>query len=449
MGLPVLTAHQDDAVKAAKEWYRDNSEPHDGVMEAPDFYLGGFAGTGKSTILPVIIDSLSLDPELVQFVAPTGKAAKVMSEKLKDYGINRRARTIHSLIYRPKPLRAELMEKQLRDLKGQRDIVLGDLAGDPDWKHDPRLVELEKSISLLERDLEKAFDQNEGPQFQLNPESDIRKAKLCVCDEASMVGEGIADDLRSFGIPILAMGDPGQLPPVGDNPGLTARKPDFFLTEIHRQAADNPIIHLATLARQGKSLRPGKYGDGVEVVERIRDNATYDEAREAQIIVGTNRRRWQVTSKLRRALGFRSTGPCAGEPLIICKNSRTIPDLVNGSFVNCVHDVGDLEDGNVVVKVLAEDELGVQRTILAVQGLFEEHRLMKKGAATAPRFMAFRAKIENEHVDWGWAITCHKSQGSQWDDVILHDESGVFQEDSAKWLYTGITRAAKRLTVVV
>src|SRR5689334_10217304 len=102
MGLPTLTPHQHDAVKAVKAWYKENSGyQHDyyalsGTAESPVFYLGGYAGTGKSTILPVIIDSLGIPLEMIVFCAPTGKAAKVMTEKLKAYGISQRATTIHS-----------------------------------------------------------------------------------------------------------------------------------------------------------------------------------------------------------------------------------------------------------------------------------------------------------------------------------------------------------------
>jgi exodeoxyribonuclease-5 len=455
MGLPTLTPHQEDAVKEAKDWFAIHGDYKPdlyviGVADSPVFYLAGFAGTGKSTILPVIIDALGLPMELIRFCAPTGKAAKVMTEKLKAYGIDKRATTIHSLIYRPHPLRAEVLDKMLRDLEAQRLSVMDAMHDDGESQRSlERLAELDRTIGLVKHDLDKAFDNTEGPKFHLNVDSDIRKARLVVVDEGSMVGLTAGDDLKSFGVPILVMGDPGQLPPVGEPPGLTGGDPDFFLSEIHRQAKDNPIIYLATEAREGRSLKIGNYGDGVQVVSRANDNATYDANRDAQIIVGTNKKRWMVTAKLRRELGFRSTGPCKDEPLIICKNSKNIPDLVNGSFVNCEHDAGDLEKGDTSIKLLVMDEFGVQRSILAFQGLLEEHMAQKKGVSSAPKHLAFRARIENEHVDFGWAITTHKAQGSQWEEVVLHDESGVFREDAAKHLYTGITRAAKRLTVVL
>jgi exodeoxyribonuclease-5 len=453
MALLTLSDLQERGVIASRDWFRDVSAS--GITgDAPDFLLTGVAGTGKSTMLPMIVEACAISPEFVAFCAPTGKAAKVMTAKLKDFGIETRARTIHSYIYRPKALKAEVLERNLDALKAHRAALLERLKDHPNANKDPDLIDVEKSILLTEKDLDKAYDNVEGPKFSLNPDSDIRKMRLVMVDEGSMVGETIADDLRSFGVPILVIGDPGQLPPVAENPGFLNRDPDFFLDEIHRQAQDNPIIRLSVQARAGKELKPGRYAgahddEWAEVVMRGGDRVTYDLDRDAQILVGTNRKRWFITHKLRKALGYTTTGPCAGEPLIVCKNSRSIPDLVNGSFVQCVESVGNLEEGEAYVVVTVEDEFSVTRPLSACQGVFEEHLFQKKGAASAPKARAFRSRIDGEQLDWGWVITVHKSQGSQWDEVVVHDESGMFHDDAAKHLYTAVTRAAKRLTVVV
>lgn len=444
---PTLSQKQEEAVAAARDWFRDVSHE---VGDADHFYLAGLAGTGKSTILPAIIDGCGLPSDKVHFCAPTGKAAKVMTEKLAQFGISAGARTIHSSIYRPHPLKAEVLEKKVADTQNTIGYLEGPdapAAWDGVSKHE-RLREARETLKLLQIDLDKAYDNAEGPKFGLNVDSDVRKAKLIVVDEASMVGKAVAKDLKTFGVPILAMGDPGQLPPVGDDPGLTDGEPDFFLSEIHRQAADNPIIRLAMDARNGKALKIGNYGDGVRVVSRANDNATYDLDRDAQIICGTHQKRFLITRRLRRELGYKTTGPVAGEPLIVCKNSRTNPALVNGAFVQCETSVGDLEPGEPSFRIEVRDETGKVHAIYAYQGLLEAHTL-GRGKTSAHKSAAFRASLEKEHLDFGWAITCHKSQGSQWDEVILHDESNVFREDAAKWLYTGLTRAAKRLTVVV
>lgn len=463
--LPSLSPLQERAVSAVRDWFKEvkgsvrdyeddalgmdmrRMRDHRTNGEAPVFYLGGYAGTGKSTILPVIIDALRIPIDLICFCAPTAKAAKVMTDKLKMHGIDQRARTIHSQIYRPKRLKAEELQLQLDGLIGQRDHVLKHSDGTEEGK--ARLLEIEQSIKMVEHDLDKAYDISEGPKFSLNTESAIRTCSLIVVDEASMVGLIVAEDLKFFGIPILAIGDPGQLPPVQDEPGLCIGKPDFHLDEIHRQALDNPIIRLSMQAREGKMLKVGKLGSEVEVLDRVHDTATYDMTREAQVITGTNKKRWNITQRTRGMLGFRATGPCAGEPLIMCRNSRLHPELVNGAFVRCMKDTGNLEDGRVSFLLDIEDENGTAYKLNILQAIFEEHYLKVKGGFTGHKKAVFDARKFNEHADWGHVITCHKAQGSQWDDVILHDESGVFSEDAAKWLYTGITRAAKKLTVVI
>ena len=454
MSLPTLSKLQNQAVNAVKAWYGDvkpEVNSYGDIVkdceDAPVFYLGGYAGSGKSTITPVIIDMLGIPLEEIAFMAPTAKAAKVMTEKLALYGIHKRATTIHKAIYRPKRSKPEELQVQLDGLIGQRDYCLKN--DDGSKEDEARLHELNRTIALVERDLDKAYDINEGPKFSLNSESDVRKCRLVVVDEASMVGSYVAADLRQFGIPVLAIGDPGQLPPVQDVAGLTVGEPDFHLHEIHRQAMDNPIIRLSMQVREGKLLKIGKYGPGVEVTDRLHDTATYDMNREAQIIVGTNKTRWNVTQRTRKMMGFKSTGPEEGEILIVCKNSKDRPELVNGGFAKCMRSVGDLQEGAAHFRLDIRDENDADYSFEVLQALFEEHHMKVKGAATGTKRSVFEARRTCEHVDWGWVITCHKSQGSQWDDVILHDESGVFGDDAIKWLYTGLTRSSDKLTVVM
>jgi exodeoxyribonuclease-5 len=134
---------------------------------------------------------------------------------------------------------------------------------------------------------------------------------------------------------------------------------------------------------------------------------------------------------------------------MVCKNSKNAPALVNGSFVTCIDSPGDLYDGDASIDLTVEDEDGKQYKLRVNQGTFEEHHLRKREAATAAKYDAFDSKRFDEILDWGWVITAHKSQGSQWDNVIVHDESGMFRDDADKWLYTAVTRAAEELTVVI
>ncbi len=450
--MTTLSPHQGDAVRTVTARLK-------GAYPEPLTYIGGYAGTGKSTILPFILEDLGYEPSTVAFMAPTGKAAKIMRNKLKQQNYPKAVTsTIHSAIYRAKPAPVSQLESELYDAQMNRQKAIAAGA-------DPKVIlELTATIERMEVNLERAYREDEI-NFQLNTDSPITSAQVIVVDEASMVGKTMATDLMSFGVPIIAMGDPGQLPPVQDKAGLTAGAPDFFLTEIHRQAADNPIIMLATLARQGKELPLGQHKNGAgevraEVMYRSDFDAgvLVDEAREVmergldrselpQVLVGMNKTRWRITRMFREGLPH---GPIAGEPLIVRKNNKQHPDLVNGTLATCVTDVVTLEPGKVTTEMSFEDEDGNAYANKRVfQGLFEEHYTNKKNVFSADSRSAYKAKQQSVHLDWAWALTVHNFQGSQSDHVVLIDESSVFRDDCDKHLYTGITRAAETIKILV
>lgn len=448
--MTTLTEHQGDAVRVITGRLK-------GDYPEPLTYVGGYAGTGKSTILPFILTELGYDPHKVIFVAPTGKAAKVMRNKLKAQNFaNPFASTIHSAIYRAKPAPVAQLEAELFEHQQNRQEAIHDGA-------DHATIErLTRAVHRLEADLNNLYFEDKI-NFQLNVDAPISTAHLIVVDEASMVGDLMTQDLMSFGVPILAMGDPGQLSPVGDKPGLTKGRPDFFLTEIHRQAADNPIIQLATLARQGKDLPEGEFKDGSGVVRaRVMRRRDYDpepaiaaslarmsgeDVDAPQVLVGTNRTRYRITQMYREDLGC--SGPVGGEPLIVRKNAREFPNLVNGSLAKCVSERVELIPGKVTTLMSFEDEDGATYKDMAVfQGLFEEHYTGKKNGFTADNRSAYKAKQRSIHLDFGHALTVHNVQGSQFKKVVLIDESSVFRDDADKHLYTGLTRAEEEITVL-
>lgn len=447
--MTTLSAQQEQAVKVCVDRLKGLITPE------PLTYVAGFAGTGKSTILPFILDSLGFNPETVSFVAPTGKAAKVMRAKLRDQGYTHSsASTIHSAIYRAKPKPVEVLERELAEKEGELQALEKLSKTDPTPKVLGEAIKMRKLCATLRHQLEEAYSEKDL-SFQLNPDSAIQMSKLIVVDEASMVGARMAEDLMSFGVPVLAMGDPGQLPPVKDEEGLTAGEPDFFLSEIHRQAADNPIIWLSKLAREGKELPMGKHGDTVEILKRKDYDPVLDFDERPMFLVGTNKTRWRYNQMLREEFGYAEdvrdrVGPQEGEPLIICKNVRDQPTLVNGAECIALSDVPCLEQGESRFELSFEDEEGATHANKQVfQGLFEEHFARRAGGFTCSSSEAFRARKRSIQMDWAYAITVHKSQGSQWDDVVVADESSVFGEDMDKHLYTAVTRAAKTLKVLV
>jgi exodeoxyribonuclease V len=336
------------------------------------FRLFGYAGSGKTTIAREIPN---LCRGRVLYATFTGKAALVLQRK-GCLG----ASTIHSLIYQP-----------TEDHRG-------------------RTV------------------------FHLNMASQLAGAGCLVLDECSMVDAKMADDLASFGVRMLVLGDPEQLPPVKGAGALTDHKPDFFLSEIHRQAANNPIIRMSMDIREGRGIAFGTYGESR--VCRMRDLQPDDIVAADQRVVGKNqtRRNWNRTIRELRGLKDHSQ-PVAGDRLICLRNNRE-NGLLNGGLWDTVS-VGNGGFGVIPLTIREEGEGRVLRTYAWPHPFKGEEIVMPWGR-----------RAEADEFDFGYTITAHKAQGSQWSHVVVRDESGVFREDSRRWLYTAVTRAAERVTVI-
>jgi exodeoxyribonuclease-5 len=373
--MSAFSPHQDDALKAVSAWLK--SKPgRNGTAQV--FRLFGYAGTGKTTLARHIADGV--DGE-VKYAAFTGKAAAVMRGK-GCHG----ATTIHSLIYRARESGEEI------------------------------------------------------PSFDLYDDAPASKADLIIIDECSMVDAELGRDLLSFGVPVLVLGDPAQLPPIqtGANAGgfFTEAEPDVMLTEVHRQAQDNPIVRLSMDIRAGEPLEPGRYGE-TEVVRK----ADLDPQRVLdadQVLVGRNNTRRSYNARLRERRGFDGPMPSAGDKLVCLRNNRK-KGLFNGSLWS-VKDRGGRKSGIMTMRLLPDDETGA------------------RGVKVSVRPECFTGGIEQvdwtrrkpyDEFDYGYVLTVHKAQGSQWDDVVLFDESFAFSDSRERWLYTGVTRAVERLTVVV
>jgi exodeoxyribonuclease-5 len=344
----------------------------EGDTRAPMFYLSGYAGTGKTTLAKYLAETAS---GLALFAAYTGKAAHVMRTK----GC-KNASTLHSLIY--------------------------------------KCIETEK-----------------GPLFELNSQSPLADAKLLIVDECSMVDAKMGNDLMSFGKPILVLGDPEQLPPVYGAGFFTDREPDFLLTDIQRQARENPIIDMATIVREGGHLAIGKYGDDSYVVN-AKDESVADLATADQVLVGRNRTRRDINTRLRDHLGFHGAVPQPGDRLVCLRNNHQ-RGLFNGSIwrTRTVR-----ANGHDTVKLGIVPDNDSEAAILDV----ETHLAFLRG--TASRKLLQRREFDP--FEFAYGLTVHKAQGSQWDNVTILDEGDVF-EYPRRWLYTAITRAAKRLTLVL
>jgi exodeoxyribonuclease-5 len=365
---------QEGALRDVIEWFKTPSAPQ-------IFRLFGFAGTGKTTLAIEIAERVeSIGESEVLFAAFTGKAALVMQSKgCTD------ASTIHSLIY-----------------EVDEDSATG------------------------------------VPRFRLKEDSKLADANLLIIDECSMVGAELAHDLLSFKVKVLVLGDPAQLPPVQDAGYFTEAKPDVMLTEVHRQARDNPIIRLSMDIREGKHLPLGDFG----ACRIIGKSSLRDDPMQVlhadQVLVGMNKTRVAYNKRIRVMKNIYKPVPEVDERLVCLRNNREL-HLFNGGLWRVVK-VRKANEATVRMVIAPEDAGAVRRKVdVKVHPYFFEGR---EGELT------WEDRKKSQEFTFGYALTVHKSQGSQWNNVMLFNESGAFGMDRARWLYTGVTRAAERLTVV-
>lgn len=404
---------QETALRKVNDWFCYSNEQV--------FRLFGYAGTGKTTLAKTLAEGI---PGTVLFAAYTGKAAYVLQKKGCP------ASTIHSLIYHSRDKgKAKLLEIEktlfglVAELKSQG---LDDTAIKAHRRH--------QDIQKLLKEENEALSQ---PFFMKNTESEVRGASLVIIDECSMVDERMGKDLLSFGTKVLVLGDPAQLPPVGGAGFFTEKvKPDVMLDEIHRQAAESGIIRLATDLRNMKKPKKN-YGDGVNVYDLENVNADLV-VQPDQIIVGRNRTRTAYNNRLRQILGHSQNDnrlPVVGDRVVCLKNNHDA-GLLNGALFT-VAQVGPVYDLKIALEVVAEDSAFSQTVSSHI------HHFQGRGDQ-----LSFWEKKSAEEFDYGYAMTCHKSQGSQWGHVMVFDESQAFRTEWHRWAYTAATRAAETLSWV-
>lgn len=338
------------------------------------FTLGGYAGTGKTTIISAVMATW----KNVAVCAPTGKAVN----RLKQVGVDG-ATTIHGLIYCP-------------------------------------------------------FEDDEG-QVRYRKRPSLPDVDTIVCDEASMVNQILFNDLLSYAKPILFIGDHGQLEPVGENPNLMV-DPDARLEKIHRQAESNPIIRLASAWREGRQQqvwgamrRTGRWADadGKCTVTSRREFDGHA-AGGMQLICGMNKTRIRLNEMARAARGFSRPTPEVGEKLICLKNSKYF-GIFNGQQAVVVEAWRphrktveleiELDSGQIITAPCLIDQFG--------QDAIKDHKDSKVAL-----------------FDYAYAITAHKSQGSEWTGVVVLEEICSLW-DARRWRYTATTRAKEQLVYCV
>ena len=383
-----LSQKQKEILDAILEWQKRPSNQY--------LTLGGYAGTGKTTLLGYFNEHIHLTNNRIKvaFCTFTGKASTVLSRKLKDVNAIKSddyIGTIHKLIYVP-------------ETDDDGEIIC--------WK------KLEK----------KNF-----------------KYDLIVVDEASMVSRDIWNDLLSYDKPILAVGDHGQLPPVGDTFNLM-QNPMLRLEEIYRQEQDNPIIKLSEIARKYGEIPAREFSDTVKKYPRDYEDlqsevgdllSSYND--NTLVLVGYNSTRILLNKEIRGLLEFETPNPDIGDRVICLKNNSN--ERIYNGMIGQIQSIeeGDPLDGIKIynARIAFEDEVNEYIGPIAAEQ-FNQKELLK-----------IQSHVIN-FFDFGYAITVHKAQGSQADRVILFEERFPRMDDDTwrRWLYTAVTRAVSELYII-
>lgn len=369
--------------------------------EGVSLTLGGYAGTGKTTLISILRKELrKKNPGLrVAFAAYTGKASQVLRGTLESTGSlypEDSCGTIHSLLY-----------------KAQTD----------------------KDGKLLYWKRQKTIE-----------------AEIIVIDEASMVTDEIWNDLRACEKPIIALGDHGQLPPISGSFNLM-EKPDIVLEKIHRQAENNPIILLAHEARLTGAVRPGVYSKSVrkyshemhdaseinDVIDHLFGNFHDD----MLVLCGRNKTRTQINGAIRTKMGRENGEPEVGDKVVCLKNNydQVFAPIYNGmtGYIEEITPYKDHwyeaminfpEEGRMFDGIMIKSQFGAPTLIESIEGV--------------------KHKELGDRFDFGYALTVHKAQGSQARTVVLFEERFQKSDDEQwrRWLYTAVTRARENLYII-
>lgn len=374
--------------------------------------IGGYAGTGKTHLLSQIRKEIfNLFPRLgVAFVAFTGKAASVLENKLINAGCrfsDDYVGTIHGMIYRP----------------------------ETEW--DP-ITKTQIIKRWVRRDPDEIWHQ------------------LIFMDEASMVSRKIWRDLLSYHRPIVAVGDHGQLPPVGDTFNLITN-PDYTLTEIHRQALNSPIIKLSKFIRENGyvpfntffSKEVFKLSWELDQCKKIWNNIKFSD--DIMVLAPFNQTRKNLNDQIRDKLKYKHKTPYPGERVVCLKNNHG-NGIMNGQI-------------GTVLWVMPED-YGLHRMTIQMDGFEFPHECMvsdiafgekeynlynnDKAAKEQREYASEKGFPSIDYFDYGYATSVHKSQGSEWNRVVVFEQRTKHWDDEmyARLLYTAITRAKEKLFVI-
>ena len=397
-----FTTDQKNAASAILDWVKAQNGP--GVLR-----VNGRAGTGKTGLAAHIAGRM-----YASVLAPTGKASQVLVGR----GI-RHATTIHRGLYWYDPDKLDQLDA--KDETGDDTGAGGDAWRNDEWAEDE--------------------DQPADDGQLFAPTMRLRRADAIIVDECSMVGTGLANDLRRVGKPIIAFGDDFQLPPVNDWPGFAEADETIELNEITRQARDSPIIALAERIRNNDALRitPGD-SDGLCVTPKPKQAARRSELLRdcQQVIAGSRKAVAAYNARVRLERGYETVYPVAGDRLV-CERNNRIHRISNGTVCMAHSDTRPFADGIGVLDMQRARNRDPQSYPIWMQNFNPDD----------DRPGNYRRIREVLEMAFAYALTCHRSQGSQWATVGVIDDSFLWDGlERNQWLYTAVTRAARRLVLL-
>lgn len=399
--LSDLSPDQKSALQRLEKFVNDNQG------KGATITVGGYAGTGKTTTIQFLEETF---PDLIfNYMAFTGKAAAALNSKPRIAG---RASTIHSFMYRT-----------ILDEKG----------------------------NIVEFKRKEMAEPNDPDQYgNFTPYTDV-----IVVDEASMLPYDLYQDLLSYGKPIIAVGDHGQLEPVKSDFSLMQR-PDIRLENIHRNAG--PIAELSKDIREGRKV-PYHVGDLTAKINQSKFNTptSFLEGKSPSLllatggpsvigIVGKNQQRVFLNMQIASALFpngvMTDKGPAKNSRIIFLQNKRG-QGIYNGMLATVTGDgylQPDMREHNYGIHVKTDDDPSYEMFVeVAAYGFLSEKPKAPDGV--------YYKKL-GIPADLGYVITCHKSQGSEWPNVVVIGQGFGNSESRRRWLYTAVTRAQGKLLLV-
>lgn len=403
--------------------------------------VGGFGGTGKSTVLGVFSKSLqdrNIGP--VAYCCYTGRASSVLGRKLKAARVSTTNKTLRS----GKALRGRFASLFYSASSPEADM--------------PYCGTIHR---LLYRPV--IDDKTEELKGWVKRDALDRPYRLIIVDEASMIGDDLLRDLQFHGAPILAVGDHGQLPPVMAS-GDLMQKPMLRLEKIHRQAEGSPIIRLAHHVREGGSLRAWSTSKGAAKQEAVtfygkgETNAVlaaaYLKANLLDVVTlcWMNKTRCRLNEKIREALGHSGDDVIlnSGEVAICLKNKAPVYNGMRGlALGDAMPDSKEPWRAHVAFDFPEEGVLG-QRFEICIPQLGREKTYASVDDLVRDQIPAERMGDGGSYFDYGYACTVHKFQGGQADHVVFYvDRAEDGNDETRRLFYTAITRASNRLSIMI